>query len=198
MIVVGLTGGIASGKSLVIKHLKKKKILTHDSDEVVRLAYENPSKEFIVFLKDSGFEKSLIQKKINKRKIRDEIFENKKKKTKLEKYLHTKVKESRNIFLNKYKRKQVVFLDIPLLFENKLQNICTYICSTIAPLKIRKMRALKRPGMNKKLLNAIIRSQVNDIVRRGGSNYIINTSKTKKHTHLQVDRIIKDVLKKQI
>ena len=198
MVAVGLTGGIASGKSFVIKYLKKKKIPTHDSDEVVMLIYKKPPKDFLDFLQDNGFKKSLIKKEINKKIIRNEIFENKNKKIKLEKYLHSKVKKSREIFLKKNKRKKIFFLDIPLLFENNLQNTCLYVCSTIAPLKVRKMRALKRPGMKKKILNAIIKAQVSDTIRREESNYIINTSKTKTNTYLQVDSIIEDVLKKQV
>ena len=51
MIVVGLTGGIASGKSFVIKYLKRKKIPTHESDLVVNKMYKKPSKDFLSYLK---------------------------------------------------------------------------------------------------------------------------------------------------
>jgi dephospho-CoA kinase len=195
MKVVGLTGGIASGKSFVIAYLKKLKIPVHESDEVVNLSYKNPTKKFINYLSECGFEKAIQGKKINKKIIREQIFANSVKKNKLEKFLHEKVNIKRSSFLKKNKRKKIIFLDIPLLFEKKMDKICDYICSTVAPIKLRKSRALQRKGMNKKVLNKIIEAQVKDALRKKRSNYLINTSKTKSLTCLQVDNIIYDILK---
>ena len=82
----------------------------------------------------------------------------------LEGYLHKEVKKARNIFLkkNKEKKTKIVFLDIPLLFENKLEKICDYSILLYAPLRIRKQRAIKRKGMNKTILEKIIKNQLND------------------------------------
>ena len=55
MIVVGLTGGIASGKTSILNFIKKQNIPTHDSDAVVASLYNKPSKEFINYLKSNGF-----------------------------------------------------------------------------------------------------------------------------------------------
>ena len=194
-IIVGLTGGIASGKSFVASYLKKIKIPTHESDEVVKLLYKDPSNNFLNYLKKNGFEKSISNKKINKKYIRDEIFEKVKKRKILEKYLHKEVGFSRNIFLQKNKHKKIVFLDIPLLFENKLEKKCNLVCSTICPLKIRKQRALKRRNINISLFHQIIKTQITDIERKKKSNYLINTSNTKIKTYLQVDNLIYDILK---
>ena len=46
MLVIGLTGGIASGKSTIIRLLKKKKLPVHDSDSVVGAIYQKPNKKF--------------------------------------------------------------------------------------------------------------------------------------------------------
>ena len=194
-IIVGLTGGIASGKSFVASYLKKIKIPTHESDEVVKLLYKNPSNNFLNYLKKNGFEKSIFNKKINKKYIRDEIFTKVKKRKILEKYLHKEVGFSRNIFLQKNKHKKIVFLDIPLLFENKLEKKCNLVCSTICSLKIRKQRVLKRRNINTGLFHQIIKAQITDIERKKKSNYLINTSNTKIKTYLQVDNIIYDILK---
>jgi len=66
MIIVGLTGGIASGKSFVINYLKKIKITTHESDKVIKDIYSFPKKIFIEYLKKEGFEKTIFKNKINK------------------------------------------------------------------------------------------------------------------------------------
>ena len=51
MIIVGITGGIASGKTTTVKFLRKKKFLVHDSDEVVKRVYLKPRHTFIKYLK---------------------------------------------------------------------------------------------------------------------------------------------------
>ena len=59
MIVVGITGGIAAGKTTITKFLKSKGYFVHDSDEVVRGAYSKPKKSFLRFLKKIGLGKSI-------------------------------------------------------------------------------------------------------------------------------------------
>ena len=75
--------------------------------------------------------------KIDKNIVREGIFNNTKKRKLLEKYLHAEVKKSRKIFLKKHRQEntQIVFLDIPLLFENKLEKICNYTILFYSPLK---------------------------------------------------------------
>lgn len=194
MITIGLTGGIASGKSFVIRYLHKLNFPTHESDQVVANLYNSCDKNFINFLFINGFKSSLLNKIIDKKVIREEVFNKKEKKILLEKYLHKEVRKSRGIFLNKNKNKQLVFLDIPLLFENKLEYICDKICSTIAPLHLREKRALQRLGMKKNILKKIIKNQVKDKERKEKSDYLINTARTRTETYLQVDNIIYDLL----
>ena len=192
--IVGLTGGIASGKSFVVGYLKKIKIPVHDSDDIIRLIYKKPTTIFINYLKKEGFRKAILKKTINKNIIRNDIFNHKDKRKKLEKFLHNEVKKSREIFIKKNKKQKIIFLDIPLLFEKKLEKTCDVICSTIAPLKIRKLRAINRLGMTKVVLDKIIKTQIKDNIRRKKSHYLIKTSGTKRKTCLQVDKIIYDVL----
>ena len=197
-IVVGLTGGIASGKSFISKHIKKRKIPIHDSDVFVKDLYKNPKKDFLSFLKKNGFNNLVVEKKILKEKIRDEVFLSDKKRKKLEYFIHNKIKKNRDIFLKKNKNKKIVFLDIPLLFEKKLEKNCDFICCAISSLKIRKARAIQRPGMSKKLLNLILKTQTKDVLRKKKSDFLINTSKSKSNTCLQIDNIIYYIQKKDL
>ena len=83
-IIVGLTGGIASGKSTIINYIKKKRIPTHDSDFVVNKLYINPTKKFLKYLKCAKIKYTISEKKIDKASIREEIFYNLKKKNLLD------------------------------------------------------------------------------------------------------------------
>ena len=156
-LIIGLTGGIASGKTNASQYLKTKRFAVHDSDLVVKKIYSTPSPAFLKYLKTIRLSKALNGKKINKTIIREEIFNNKNKRKKLEQYIHKEVKKSRDQFLKRNKKLKIVFFDIPLLFENKLEKICDFTILFYAPLKVRKKRALQRKGMNKRILEKIIK-----------------------------------------
>ena len=197
MIVVGLTGGVASGKSFVSNYLCTQGYQVHESDSVITHLYNSYDVGLVGFLLKNGFEKYVEKKKINKKGVRGEIFKTKEKKNKLENYLHNKVSKDRKIFLKKNKNQKIVFLDIPLLFEKNLEKICDVVCSTIAPIQVRERRALRRPGMERKIFKKIIENQVGDKERKEKSNYLIKTTQTRKNTCLQVDAIIYDVINKK-
>ena len=192
MIVVGLTGGIASGKTTTTNFLIKKRMIVHDSDLVINSIYSRPPLKFTNYLKKINLKNSLKGKKIDKKIVRREIFSNTRKRKLLEKYLHAEVKKSRNIFLKKHNQKktQVVFLDIPLLFENKLEKTCDYTILIYVPLKIRKQRAMTRKGMQKKILEKIIQSQLSDKIKKMKADFVINTAASKSHSFKKISQII--------
>ena len=198
MIIVGLTGGIASGKTTITNFLKKRRMNIHDSDLVVKNIYSKPTSKFTNYLKKINLKNSLKGCKIDKKIIREEIFSNIKKRKLLEKYLHAEAKKSRNFFLKKHKQRktQIVFLDIPLLFENKLEKICNYTILFYAPLKIRKQRAIRRKGMQKKILEKIIRNQLSDKTKKKKADFIINTSASKNICFNEITKIIELTINK--
>ena len=195
-ILVGLTGGIASGKTTVTTFLKKKGFAVHDSDLVVKKLYSTPTKDLIKALKRIGLSHSITNKKINKDTIRKEIFSNKHMKKKLEKFIHNEVRKSRNFFIKKHKNKKtkILFFDIPLLFEANLAHTCHYIILLYAPKKTKIERALKRKTINKKIITKIIKNQIDDKTKKKKSDYIINTSKPKKHSFKMILKAISNIL----
>ena len=70
MIVIGLTGGIASGKTTITNFLKKKKFTVHDSDSVVKKIYSKPEPKFLSYLK-SGAMHQLENEPQGSRKLRN-------------------------------------------------------------------------------------------------------------------------------
>ena len=193
MIIVGLTGGIASGKTTISNFIRKQNIPVHDSDACVYNLYKKPSIKFIDYLKLIGLKKAIKEKKINKKIIRNEVFNNNKKLKKLEEFIHQQIKISRNRFLKKQEKlnKDLIVFDIPLLFEKKLENICDYVFLAHSPLSIRRSRALKRKNMNKKILKKIISLQKPDKIKMVKSDFIINTSSGKTLSNNQVLKAIK-------
>ena len=191
-VIIGLTGGIASGKTTILRFIKKQNIPTHDSDKTVAGLYNNPTQEFINYLKLIGLGETIKQKKIYKKKVRDRVLKNKKKLLKLEQFLHKKVRISRDRFIKKSKkrRNKIVVLDIPLLFESGLESICDYIFLAYCPLKIRSERALKRNKMDKATLDKFIKLQMPDDLKIIKSDFVINTSLPISETNKQTTKAI--------
>jgi dephospho-CoA kinase len=198
MKVVGLTGGIASGKTTIVMMLKKYKIAVHDSDLVVSGIYSKPKTGFLRHLKKTSLGKSIKGKRIDKKIIREEIFNNTKKRKLLEGYIHAEVKKARNAFLKKHKQKKtdIVFLDIPLLFEKKLEKICHFTILFYASLAIRKKRAIRRRGMQKKILEKIINSQLSDKIKKKKADFVVDTSGIKSRCFNEFLRIVESIKKK--
>ena len=83
-IIVGLTGGIASGKTTIADFLKKKGFFVHDSDLVVKKIYSKPTSNFLKYLKKIKISKAIKKTSIDKSIVRETIFNNKIKKRKAE------------------------------------------------------------------------------------------------------------------
>ena len=180
--VIGITGGIGSGKTTLSRYLKKTGFLVHESDIVVSSLYKKPSKTFIEFLKKNISDGVVKNRKINKKLITKTIFKNKKIKKKVEEFIHKEVARSRANFIKKNtnSKKKAIFIDIPLLLEKKLEKNFDLIVCVISTKKNRTKRILKNKKFSKETLNKIFKAQTTDKERRAKSNLIINNNKTKK------------------
>ena len=122
MKIIALTGTIASGKTTASKLIKYMKYDVFESDIIAAALLE---KKKIINELSFLYEKKipdliLKNKKINKIALSNYVFSDKKRINKLEQYLHPKIREEEQKFLNtcSLNRKKLVFLDIPLLFDN--------------------------------------------------------------------------------
>ena len=177
--VVAITGGIGSGKSTFSNEVKKRGFKLIDSDQQVATIYKKPTKNFLKFLMKIGLGDSVKNNKINKKKILNKIFINKSIKLSLEKYLFKIVRKERDTFIKKEKRlkTKIVFVDIPLLFENHLSGDFDIIISIISSKKERYKRLKKTKKMNKNLFDKIIKSQTTDLERKNKSDIVLVNNK---------------------
>ncbi len=195
--VVAITGGIGSGKTTLSEHLKKTGFLVHESDKVVSSMYIKPKKSFISFIK-SKISKSAVEKdKIKKQEIVNIIFNNKEAKTELEKYIHKEIQLSRLKFIQKNlkAKEKVVFVDVPLLLENKLEKNFDLVVCVMSTKKNRIKRVLKNKKFTKKILNKIFDAQTSDKERRKRSQIIIYNNSTKKDFIFNIKKALIGILK---
>jgi dephospho-CoA kinase len=178
MIIIGITGSIGMGKSTIASMLKFFGIPIHDSDlEVKGLIETNPLvlkkiKKNLPEVIDIFDNKEII----NKEKLSKLIFNDIKCKENLEKIIHPLVNKKRKMFLKKCESKNIVGMDVPLLYETGLNKICNYIFLALTSEANQAKRVLKRKNMTKEKFESIKENQWSDEMKKEQKPYIINTT----------------------
>ena len=189
---IAITGGIGSGKSTFCSELKEKGFKIHSSDEQVAKIYKNPEKKFVTYLRTIGLSKSISKKNIDKKIISKIIFENKQIRKKLELYIFKIVRKKRSNFIKQEKQKKtkLIFIDIPLLFENNLEKQFNKVISIIASKRVRLKRLKKTRKMTENQFKNITRSQTSDVIRKKKSDYVIYNNSTLKDYKIKINKLI--------
>ena len=189
---IAITGGIGSGKSTLCSKLKEKGFKIHSSDEQVAKIYKNPEKKFVTYLRTIGLSKSISKKNIDKKIISKIIFENKQIRKKLELYIFKIVRKKRSDFIKQEKQKKtrLIFIDIPLLFENNLEKRFNKVISIIASKRVRLERLKKTRKMTENQFKNITRSQTSDVIRKKKSDYVIYNNSTLKDYKIKINKLI--------
>ena len=189
---IAITGGIGSGKSTFCSKLKEKGFKIHSSDEQVAKIYKYPDKKFFTYLRIIGLSKSISKKNIDKNIISKIIFENKQIRKKLELYIFKIVRKKRSDFIKKEKQKKtkLIFIDIPLLFENNLEKQFNKVISIIASKRVRLKRLKKTRKMTENQFKNITRSQTSDVIRKKKSDYVIYNNSTLKDYKIKINKLI--------
>ena len=189
---IAITGGIGSGKSTFCSKLKEKGFKIHSSDEQVAKIYKNPDKKFVTYLRTIGLSKSISKKNIDKKIISKIIFENTQIRKKLELYIFKIVRKKRSDFIKQEKQKKtrLIFIDIPLLFENNLEKQFNKVISIIASKRVRLKRLKKTRKMTENQFKNIVRSQTSDVIRKKKSDYVIYNNSTLKDYKIKINKLI--------
>jgi len=196
MISIAITGGIATGKTTVLKQFKLCGLETHSSDLMVKDIYNNDTSTLLKIKKI--LPRVVNNKKINIKELSEIAFNNKKILKKLEGLIHPKLASKREKIVrsgNINYKKTIVF-EIPLLYEKNLNNEFDLIVATRCCKQLQKRRALKRRDMNEKKYLSIIKNQIKNNIKCKKSNYIIDTGIGKNHSLIQVKKLIKKICEK--
>ena len=162
MIIIGLTGMIASGKTTVSDMFTARSIPVHNADKVVHHLL-GPHGAAIAKIKAAfGAEIGDVEIGVDRGKLGALVFANDTARTTLESILHPMVSDDRDRFLQKHRQagSRFVVLDIPLLFETGGDEICDYVIVTNAHADTIRQRALLRAGMSADKLDGILQNQM--------------------------------------
>lgn len=190
MIIIGLTGNIASGKSTVAAMFRYHRIPTFNADSAAHHLLQNDA-DTINTIADF-FPQCLENGKISRTKLGNEVFADPRKRKQLEGILHPKIRQKERMFIRKHQqlKQRMIVLDIPLLFETHADERVdsAMLCKT--PLFLVRQRALKRPHMTKAKLTHILNQQMPLHEKLKKADIIIHTGAGKGETMRQVKYFI--------
>ena len=131
---------------------------------------------------------------ISKEYIKNAIFTDPELKKKLEDFIHPLVKNSIKAFINKSKTEKLIFIEVPLMFEQKIYTLFDYIIGVDSSYKTQVAHLLNRGS--KSVETDLIINQSNKFDKNVSKcHYIINNDGTLEELQERVDHIINDILK---
>lgn len=191
MIKIGLTGSIASGKSYVLNLFSDLyNIPIFSSDECVKELYKS-NDQLKDFVKKHILEKD---EELNKTNISENVFNNKEKLLKLEKFIHPLVKLARDRFIEQEKENnsKIVIVEVPLLFEKNLENDFDFIILVKTSNDLQEKRVLERPNMTAELFSKIKKKQLPNKQKEERSHFVIDNI-NRDDTIKTIDTIMKNI-----
>lgn len=197
MIIIGLTGSIAMGKSATSKIFNSYGVPVFNADACVHKLLDVNGK--LVSKIGKSFPASLEIKNnykyINRQKLGKIVFKNKEKRLELEKLIHPQVGAERKKWKEWAERERfkAICYDVPLLFETKGEKACNIIVVVSAPFFIQKQRALSRANMNYNRFYNILKTQLPDKEKRKKADFIVSTGIGYRYTRNQVKNILMQV-----
>ncbi|WP_297404983.1 dephospho-CoA kinase [uncultured Cetobacterium sp.] len=191
--ILGLTGNIGSGKSTVSNFLLDMGIKIFDADIIARdiLNSEDVIKEVSNIF---GNEFITIENIVDKKKLKAEVFTNKKKLEKLNSLIHPKVKLEFIKIRTKYiGKKEIIVFDIPLLFEVKLDKLCDLNVVVDIEPEIQIKRIKERDSLCEELICKIIESQMRREEKNKLADIVIENNGTIDELKYKVNEMIKNI-----
>ncbi|MCH2546879.1 MAG: dephospho-CoA kinase [Alphaproteobacteria bacterium] len=190
MIILGLTGSIAMGKSTIANMFAEAGIPTTSADAIVHELFAS-DKKLIGEIKNH-FPNAVINGTVDRKKLGHEVFGDEAALKKLETLVHPRVRASEIAFVLREQNKGVwmVVLDIPLLFETGADARVDKTVVVTAAQEVQRKRAMARDGMTEEKFLQILQRQLPDSEKRNRADYIIETDISLDHSRAQVLDII--------
>lgn len=192
-LTVGLTGGIASGKSTVSSLLMEKGYTVIDADIEARLAVEKGEEAYQEIVRYFGERILLKDGSIDRAELGSVIFHDETERKVLNSIVHPAVRKRMTAKKEQAisRNEQLIILDIPLLFESKLQYMCDRTLLVYADEDIQLKRLMQRNQMSEKEAMARIQSQMPLRDKKALADDVIDNNGTIEETEKQLWGILK-------
>ena len=191
MIILGLTGSVGMGKSTAAREFRRMGIPVHDADKAVhRLLGRGGKAVAAVAAAFPGVEKGGA---IDRAALGRLVFSDPAALKRLEAILHPLVRQAERAFLARARRRRrkLVVLDIPLLFETGGEARCDKVVVVSAPRRVQLARVMARPGMTAERLAGVEARQMPDAEKRRRADIIIETGLDRHHRLAKLHRALR-------
>lgn len=174
MLVLGLTGSIAMGKSTTAAMFRAAGVPVHDADAAVHALYGGAA----VAPVEAAFPGVAVDGRIDRERLAARVVGDAEALRRLEAIVHPLVREAERDFLVRAAGAgaRVAVLDVPLLLETGGDSRVDAVVVVTAPAEVQRARALARPGMTEARLAAILARQTPDAEKRRRAHFIVDTS----------------------
>lgn len=190
MKIIGITGGIASGKTTVARMFAAHGFVHLDADQLVHQLMRRDQKTIDAIA--AIFPSSLENGEISRRVLSQVVTQDSAALSMLEAIIHPRVREieMQQIEEARANGEKGVILDIPLLFETGADEICDFVVAVHAPLEAARQRAFARSGMTEEKWQRLTRRQMSEVERCARADAVIPTDGSEGETRRMVDALI--------
>lgn len=194
-IIIGLTGGIASGKTTVSNMFIEKNIPVIDTDKIAKELLSIDTEAYNEIIEMCGDDIKLSNNEINRKKLATIIFSNEEIRNRLNLIVHPKVKKIMMSEVARYKQMEVkiIVIDVPLLFESDFDKYVDETITVFVNFENQLDRLMSRDQIDLEYANLKIKSQLplSEKVKR--STYVIDNSLSILETKKQFLEVLEKV-----
>ena len=169
--IIGLTGGIGSGKTTIANHFKAAGVPVYIADDEARMIMQSPEieEEIKKVFGEIIFENHIL----NRQKLAEIVFNNPDKLKQLNSIIHPAVKSHFDKWILNYIKSPFIIYEAAILFESGSYKNCNQIITVIAPIESRIQRVIQRDTTTREAVLNRIDAQGNDEQRISKSDFVI-------------------------
>ncbi|RXZ49750.1 dephospho-CoA kinase [Agromyces binzhouensis] len=196
MYLIGLTGGIASGKSTVARRLVEHGAIHLDADQLARRVVEPGTTCLQAIVDEFGEDVLRSDGTLDRQRLGEIVFGDDEARARLNAIVHPAVRELSGRLIAKAEQEDpdaVIVYDVPLLVEAQVDHPFDLVVVTSAPKRAQVKRLVEERGLDPIQAEARVDAQVGDAERRAVADVVIDTGGTIAHTMSQADALWVDI-----
>lgn len=174
MLKVGLTGGIASGKSTISQLFSNLGVSVIDTDVISHQLMQKGQPAYLHTVQHFGPDVLNKDGSLNRPLLRKIIFDQPQQKQWLEEMIHPLIRQQTNENISQLSNGNYVLIVVPLMFESGFNNMLDHIIAIDCPAQVQQKRLTQRDNINDELAQKMITSQIDNSSRLAQADSIIH------------------------
>ncbi|HEC19998.1 MAG TPA: dephospho-CoA kinase [Gammaproteobacteria bacterium] len=198
MLIIGLTGGIGSGKSTVSQYFAELGVPVIDADQLTRQLVEPGQPALQEIFEQLGHELLTVEGELDRAQLRRRIFAHPEQRQTLEAILHPRAREAAEQQLSVLRASSpppdYVILSVPLLIESGWSDLVDRVLVVDTPPELQRQRASQRDGLDAEQIDAVMQTQVDRDTRLAAADDVIHNDSDLATLRKQVEALHRQYL----